>query len=114
VAVAEVDLGAGEIHFAGIGNIGAVLLGGARAHNLVSMNGTAGLGQLRVREFTYPFSRGALLVLSSDGLGSHWSLDSYPGLAPRPPALVAGVLYRDHSRRRDDVTVVAARLEGPA
>jgi hypothetical protein len=53
-----------------------------------------------------------VLVMYSDGLASHWSLDRLPGLAARHPALLAGVLYRDHSRRRDDVTVVA--VQGPA
>jgi hypothetical protein len=110
VAVAEVDLGAGEVRFAGMGNIAAVLVAPAGAQRMVSMNGTAGVGQLRAREFTYLFSPGTLLVLSSDGLASQWSLGPYPGLSPRPPALVVGVLYRDHSRRRDDTTVLAARL----
>ena len=48
--------------------------------------------------------------MSSDGLNPEWSLEPYAGLALRHPGLVAGVLYRDHSPRRDDVTVVAARL----
>ena len=48
-------------------------------------------------------------MLASDGLATRWTLESYPGLSARDPALVAGVLYRDHSRRRDDVTVVVAR-----
>jgi hypothetical protein len=39
---------------------------------------------------------------------SRWSLEDYPGLAARDPAVIAGVLYRDFSRRRDDVTVVVA------
>jgi anti-sigma regulatory factor (Ser/Thr protein kinase) len=114
VAVAEVDNGAGEVRFAGFGNVAGVLVGPARPQNMVSMNGTTGQGLLKAREFTYRFTRGTLLVMSSDGLGTHWSLANYPGLALRHPGLVAGVLYRDHSRRRDDVTVVAARLEGPA
>ncbi|HEY2944298.1 MAG TPA: ATP-binding protein [Vicinamibacteria bacterium] len=110
VAVVEVDLPAGEICFAGLGNIAAALVGRDRVQNMVSMNGTAGQGALKPREFKYRFAPGALLVVSSDGLASHWSLDSYPGLARCHPGLVAGVLYRDHSQRRDDVTVVAARL----
>ena len=112
VAAAEVDFAAEEVRFAGIGNIAGVLLGAERAQSMVSMNGTAGQGFLKPREFTYRFSPGSLLVMSSDGLTSHWSLDPYPGLARRHPGPVAGVLYRDHSRRRDDVTVVAARLGG--
>jgi anti-sigma regulatory factor (Ser/Thr protein kinase) len=110
VAVVEVDLPAAEVRFAGLGNIAAALVGPDRVQNMVSMNGTAGQGALKPREFKYRFAPGAVLVVSSDGLASHWSLDSYPGLAQRHPGLVAGVLYRDHSQRRDDVTVVAARL----
>jgi hypothetical protein len=47
--------------------------------------------------------------MHSDGIATHWDLGSYPGLARRHPALVAGVLYRDHARRRDDATVVVVR-----
>jgi hypothetical protein len=31
------------------------------------------------------------------------------GLALHHPSLIAGILYRDFNRRRDDVTVVAAK-----
>ena len=110
VAVAEMDFAAGEVRYAGFGNIAGVLLGPERAQSMVSMNGTAGQGILKPREFTYRFVPGVLFVMSSDGLDPQWSMDTYPGLASRDPSLVAGVLYRDYSRRRDDVTVVAARL----
>jgi anti-sigma regulatory factor (Ser/Thr protein kinase) len=113
VAVAEMDFGAGEVRYAGFGNIAGMLLGPDRAQSMVSMNGTAGQGILKPREFGYRFVPGVLLVMSSDGLDPQWSMDTYPGLAPRDPSLVAGVLYRDHSRRRDDVTVVAARRAVP-
>ena len=45
----------------------------------------------------------------SDGLTSHLRLDAYRGLAAHDPAVIAGVLYRDFKRGRDDATVVAAR-----
>jgi hypothetical protein len=62
-----------------------------------------------ITEFTYPWPDDALLILHTDGLSGRWSLDAYPGLARRHPSLVAGVLFRDWDRGRDDVTVVAAR-----
>jgi anti-sigma regulatory factor (Ser/Thr protein kinase) len=112
LAVADVDLGAGMLRYGGFGNVAGVLLQPDGTRRLVSMNGTMGQGTLRARAFAYAFAAGALLVLSSDGLGSRWDLDSYPGLSFRHPSLVAAVLYRDFSRRRDDVTVLAARLGG--
>jgi anti-sigma regulatory factor (Ser/Thr protein kinase) len=109
LAVAELDLETRVVRFSGVGNIaGAVWSGGASRHT-VSVNGTAGHGTIRPREFSYPWPAGALLVLASDGLATRWTLESYPGLAARDPALIAGILYRDHSRGRDDVTVLVAR-----
>ena len=64
----------------------------------------------KTQEFVYPYTPGALLVAHSDGLSARWQLDRYPGLFREDPALVAGLLYRDHARRRDDVSVVVGRL----
>ncbi len=97
------------VRFAGIGNIGAAIVSGKATRQLVSHAGTVGHELHRVQEFVYPWPAGSLLVLYSDGIVSHWSLDSHPGLCDHDAALIAGVLYRDHSRRRDDATVVVAR-----
>lgn len=111
IAVADVDLHAGQVRYAGFGNIASMLLSPTESHNLVSMNGTIGQGRLRVREFTYPVAAGTSLVMCSDGLSTHWNLPA--GLPARHPSLVAALLYRDHSRRRDDATVVVVRGNTP-
>ena len=49
--------------------------------------------------------------MASDGLATRWDLERYPGLLAHHPAVVAGVLYRDFGRARDDVTVVVGRQE---
>jgi hypothetical protein len=66
----------------------------------------------KVQEFAFPWPRGALLVMHSDGLGTQWDLGTYPGLTSRHPALIAAVLYRDYDRARDDVSVVVIRNRG--
>lgn len=109
-AVAVIDPRRREIHYAGVGNIGATILTGDGARSLVSHNGTLGLQMRKTQAFTYEWPSGALLVAHSDGLTSRWKLDSYPGLFRQDPALVAAVLYRDHARRRDDVSVVVCRM----
>jgi len=45
----------------------------------------------------------------TDGLATPRELGAYPGLTERHPSLVAGVLWRDLARGRDDVTVVVAK-----
>ncbi len=78
---------------------------------MVSHNGTAGVEVRKIQEYTYPWPENGLLILHSDGLATHWSLDDYPGLHQKRPSLIAGILFRDHNRGRDDVTVVAAMEE---
>ncbi|MBV9769796.1 MAG: SpoIIE family protein phosphatase [Bryobacterales bacterium] len=110
VAIARIDYYHRKVMFAGIGNIAARIYAGSEArHNLVSLNGTAGHQCERIQEFSYSWPDDGLLVLHSDGLSSNTGLESYPGLAARDPVLIAGVLYRDFCRGRDDATVVVVK-----
>lgn len=97
------------VKFAGVGNVSASIWQAGTVRHAVSQNGTLGHNVNHVREYSYPWELDSTMVMFSDGLASHWSLDDYPGLRQRHPTLIAAVLYRDFSRRRDDVTVVVAR-----
>ena len=110
VAVARIDSVRGKLTYAGVGNISARIYAGSEGRqNLVSLNGTAGHQCDRIQEFSYAWPEDGLLVLHSDGLSTSTGLESYPGLAARDPALIAGVLYRDFCRGRDDATVVIVK-----
>jgi len=97
------------ITVAGVGNVAAAVVADGHIRQAVCLGGILGHGVRTFRQYQYPWPAGALLVMHSDGLTSHWSLDSYPGLRLRHPALVAAVLYRDYQRGRDDVTVVVGK-----
>ncbi|MDB5854932.1 MAG: serine/threonine protein kinase [Herminiimonas sp.] len=109
VAVACIDSKKGEVVFAGIGNIAACVTCDMQRKQLVSLNGIVGSNMRKVQQFDALWSRGCMLIMHSDGLGTRWSLDTYPGLASHHPGLVAAVLYRDFSRDRDDATVLVIR-----
>jgi anti-sigma regulatory factor (Ser/Thr protein kinase) len=111
VAVARLDTLAETLTYAGIGNIAAHVIGPGQKRQLVSHNGIVGSNMRKVQEFTCALHEGTLLIMHSDGLGSRWDLDVYPGLAARHPALIAAILYRDHCRGRDDVTVIVLAEE---
>jgi anti-sigma regulatory factor (Ser/Thr protein kinase) len=113
VAVARVAWEEGMVSYAGVGNIAAVLRAPDGAvRRLVSHNGTAGHNARRIQAFDYPGARG-LLVMHTDGIGSHWSLDRYPGLTQAHPLLVCGVLLHHHARGRDDCGLLVARTTAP-
>lgn len=111
VAVACLDADDAELSFAGVGNISAsVTLKGTR-RQLVSHSGIVGHNVRKVQEFKAGWGPEAVLIMHSDGLATHWNLEAYPGLLSQHPALIAGVLYRDFARGRDDVTVLVAKQE---
>jgi anti-sigma regulatory factor (Ser/Thr protein kinase) len=112
VAAARIDFAAGEMRFAGIGNISAAVFGGDSRRALVSHNGIVGHNVRKVQEFSVPCPPGAVCIMHSDGIQTQWDLDSYPGLLARTPALIAAMLMRDFIRRRDDAMVLVVRRNG--
>jgi anti-sigma regulatory factor (Ser/Thr protein kinase) len=110
VAMVAVNVERGITQYAGLGNISAtILLPAGGRHSMVSHNGTAGHTAARIQQFQYPIPPGSVIVIASDGLSTHWDLSAYPGLRSRAASTIAAILYRDFSRRRDDVTVVVAK-----
>src|SRR5688572_23186406 len=110
VAIAELDRRHGVLRYCGLGNIAAVIVRpDGKEQHLVSLSGIAGHVARRLQTFTYPWLSGSQLVMHSDGIGTHWSIAKYPGLAMRRPDVIAGVIARDHRRGRDDATVVVAK-----
>jgi hypothetical protein len=104
-SVASVSTTTARGLYAGIGNIRSFVREREGVHHLVSHNGTLGHQLRKIQTFEFAFPKQAILVMHSDGIASHWSLDAYPGLARHHPAVIAAVVYRDHSRGRDDATV---------
>jgi anti-sigma regulatory factor (Ser/Thr protein kinase) len=113
LAVAEVVPAAegATVRYCGVGNTVATLLSAVDApRSLPSMNGTAGLQVRTMQEVTLPWTRGGVLVLHTDGITTRWRADAYRGILGHHPAVLAAALQRDHTRGRDDATVLAFRL----
>ena len=111
IAVTRVDCQQNTIQHAGVGNISAMVVAPGTARGLVSQNGILGVHNHRIAELNQPWQEPALLIMHSDGLQSRWRLDDYPGLMNRHPAVIAGILYRDFQRGRDDATVLVVPLK---
>jgi anti-sigma regulatory factor (Ser/Thr protein kinase) len=109
IAIASIDFQKEEALFSGIGNIAGTILSSSGNRSMVSLNGTVGHQISKFQEFTYPFPKGSLLIMNSDGLTSRWNLESHSGILRHHSTIIAGALYRDFQRGRDDVTILVAR-----
>lgn len=109
LAVAELDWEDGDLQFAGVGNIAASVTTAKERYQLVSHNGIVGANMGKVQTFGAKWMCDSIFIAHSDGLGTRWQLSDYPGLEHAHPGLIAAVLYRDHTRGRDDVTVLVVK-----
>ena len=109
LAMALIDKPSATLTYCGIGNIAGQLIFPDKSMGLVSIEGLAGVQLGRVREFTYPWSDDAMLVLSSDGLTSALSTCRTIVYKDAPGNLLSAMLYRDYHRQNDDATVVIVR-----
>jgi anti-sigma regulatory factor (Ser/Thr protein kinase) len=108
-AIAEFRHDSADLTYCGVGNIAGTVISNGQLKKLVSISGTLGHIMRTAREFSYPAPSGSILVMHSDGLQTNWSLDSYPGLLTCHPSIIAGLMYRDFKRGRDDTTVLVVR-----
>ncbi|HXS97055.1 MAG TPA: ATP-binding SpoIIE family protein phosphatase [Candidatus Limnocylindrales bacterium] len=109
VTIATLDYESRKIRAAGIGNVGGFIFDNIEARHLATQPGIAGSDIRNVREYTYEWPSHSHVLLYSDGISTHWSLAAYYGLLSRDTSLIAGVLYRDWKRSRDDATVLVIR-----
>jgi anti-sigma regulatory factor (Ser/Thr protein kinase) len=101
-----------ELWYVSVGNVSGRILTPGAEHGLVTIGGTLGAlaspPRARIRSCAWP--SGATLVLWTDGLESRLAV---PGdLLAHDPAVIAATLHRDHTRHRDDATVVVVRPPG--
>lgn len=117
-ALAFIDLEAGTVTLAGIGNVAACLERGDERVSLVPRFGVLGAGAPihRVSPTRHPWAVGSRLVVYTDGVSDRWRSEVRRSRRHTSPAVLAGRILRDHLRRTDDATcvVLAARDEEAA
>lgn len=109
IAVADLDLVAGTVRFAGLGNIAAAILFDGRKQGMISVPGVAGYQARTIRAYDYALPEGAAVALHSDGLTERWTLDHREGLLRSGPLTIATTLLRDAGVRRDDACVLVGK-----
>jgi anti-sigma regulatory factor (Ser/Thr protein kinase) len=113
ISIARFDRGTGKVEFAGVGNVAGLLASKGQVRHMVSMPGLAGYNVRKIQCFEYPFE-GGLIILHSDGLSTGVALGGYRNLEAAHPTLIAGMLYRDFTRHRDDATVLVGKWAAPS
>lgn len=109
VALMRIDFTESTVTFVGVGNIGVHVRSGAPVRP-ISKNGIVGYRLPTLREFTYPYAPGDLLVLYTDGISNRFTLDGAVWLNDvQDVQVLADDIAQNFGKESDDVTVVVAR-----
>lgn len=95
----------------GVGNIATRVVDGTEIKNVMSYNGIIGHNipntmtshLIDQKEFSY-------LILCSDGIKTRWDLSKHPMMLRYDPMILAAAIYKDFSRRNDDMSVVIIKV----
>ena len=109
VCALTMDARDSELSYSGAGNIMGRIVSGVFDKSIVTQHGTAGAQIRRPEVATLELPAHAIVVVHSDGIETRWKADSVVGAMRLDPTVVAAILLRDHTRHRDDATVVVLR-----
>jgi anti-sigma regulatory factor (Ser/Thr protein kinase) len=109
ICLAQMDIDAATLQWTGAGNVMGRVLSGVFDKSVLTQSGTAGMQIRRPEVNTMALPDHTLVILHSDGIETRWTADRLRPLLQRDPTLVAAVLLRDHTRHRDDATIVVIR-----
>ena len=105
LSIVLIDPGAGQLTFAGIGNVEGRLWQPEGERRLLAQRGIVGAAVPTIRPVSYPLSANWLLIMHSDGISDRFVSGGLPGWGG-PPQLLADTILQHHNRASDDATVV--------
>jgi serine phosphatase RsbU (regulator of sigma subunit) len=111
IAIARLDLGQGELVYAGVGNVEGHLWSDGlegRHERLISYRGIVGSAMRTVRAFTMPLSGDWALLMHSDGISTRADLSALNFAPPWDPDDLAQAVMGQYSRPLDDALAVVA------
>jgi anti-sigma regulatory factor (Ser/Thr protein kinase) len=101
-----------NIKLCGIGNIACRLYNGIVLKSNMSYNGIVGLNiPNTINHTSTPLEKNQTLILCSDGITSRWDLSKYTFILKYDPIIMAAIIYRDHGRKTDDMSILIAKVK---
>lgn len=108
VSIAKIIPVEQKVVYSGVGNISGAIIGQKRV-NMVSHNGTLGMGNNKVQTFVYPWQKNNVLIMHSDGVSSKWSFEEYPDVLGKDLSIIGGVIFRGYHRPKDDAAILVVK-----
>ena len=109
ISIARLDLGRGELMYAGIGNVEAHLWHGSRHEHMIVYRGIVGSAMRTLRTFTSTLDDAWIFLMHSDGISARADVYALDLPDPWEPDALARSILERYGRLHDDALAVVAQ-----
>jgi len=106
ISIALIDDINGELKYVGIGNISTRVFNSPTPIRPYNYNGTLGYAIRNFKVSKYPWVKGNVIIMTSDGISGDYDPEKYPGLFKQHPIKIASTILKEHGRDYDDATIL--------
>jgi serine phosphatase RsbU (regulator of sigma subunit) len=103
-----IDTRQGSVQYAGIGNVTTRIIGKENIYPL-PRGGIVGYNMPQVKEHTFPYKNGDLILMHTDGIISRINSELLLSLLNLDEQKIAEELFKQYARDEDDATLLVAR-----
>ena len=106
ISIALIDDIKGELEYVGIGNVSTRVFNSPTPIGPHNYNGILGHRISYFKVLKYPWVKGTVIIMTSDGIGENYDPEKYPGLLKQHPIKIASTILKEHGRDYDDATII--------
>jgi len=106
ISIALIDEIKGELEYVGIGNVSTRVFNSSTPISPHNYNGTLGYVIRNFKVSKYPWVKGTVIIMTSDGISGNYDPEKYPGLLKQHPIKIASTILKEHGKDYDDATIL--------
>jgi hypothetical protein len=106
ISIALIDDKEGVLEYVGIGNVLTRIFNSTTTINPVKYSGCLGYILRNFRVFRYPWIKGNIIIMTSDGISERYVTNKDPNFLKKHPIIIASTILKEYGKTQDDATVL--------
>ncbi len=106
ISIALIDHEKGELEHVGIGNVLTRVFNSPTPIRPVNYNGSLGYILRNFRVSKYPWVKGNIIIMTSDGISERYDTNNNPNYLQNHPIIIANTILKEYGKDYDDATVL--------
>ena len=106
ISIALIDHKEGVLEYIGIGNVLTKIFNSTTTINPLKYAGFLGYKLRNFRVIRYPWIKGNIIIMTSDGISERYDINKYPNFFKMHPIVIANAILKECGKTYDDATIL--------